>query len=391
MKAFFSTSALLVLALLVLQGCDRDGRLDALTDETNNPENLLLATRVTTPPTLDGVADEALWTQAEPVFFSTGVVDIPAFQGYGGRQYQVEMKAAYDDQNVYFLVRYNDDQRDVARQSWYVDPVTGLWAQEDRHPLFDEDGAMIRKAFYEDKLSLMWEATPVEGFATSGCAVACHTGLSPFQSSGGKSALKYTNRFGEVLDMWHLKYVRSAGTEIPHMDDQYTNWTSTAKNGGRHSDEGKGSYVDNKQTLDGKAVPLYVLKDATEPYYWITPDQISLGDALKVTGVQANGDLVLEDGTVIPASDPRYQRDGALDPPSVYTRQPEGDRADINARAVFSNGFWTIEIKRARVTGSDVDVQFDDLTKDYPFGAAVFDNAAIAHATSNAPIFLRFQ
>ncbi len=60
MKAFFSTSALLVLALLVLQGCDRDGRLDALTDETNNPENLLLATRVTTPPTLDGVADEAL-------------------------------------------------------------------------------------------------------------------------------------------------------------------------------------------------------------------------------------------------------------------------------------------------------------------------------------------
>ena len=59
--------------------------------------------------------------------------------------------------------------------------------------------------------------------------------------------------------------------------------------------------------------------------------------------------------------------------------------------AQYSNGFWTIEIKRALATGNDVDVQFDDLAKDFPFGVAVFDNAAIAHATSAGPVFLRFK
>ncbi|MCH8245415.1 MAG: hypothetical protein IH951_03305 [Bacteroidetes bacterium] len=334
---------------------------------------------------------DTAWDQAESILISTSVAGIPAFAGYGGRRYQVEMKAVYDDGFVYFLARYNDARLDTDREPWYVNPATDSWKQESRYPQFDETGKLILQGFYEDKFSLMWEASPVEGFAQSGCAVSCHVGLSPFENDKGKTALKYTNNFDEVLDMWHLKFVHSAGTSIPTIDDQHTNWTSTASNGGRHSDPGVNSYANNKQTLDGKTVPLYALKSPSAPYFWITPEQRTTGEALQVITAHDNGDLSLSDGTRISASDPDFQRGGDFQPPSVYIRIPDGDRADIVAKAVYGSGFWTVEIKRALTTGSNVDVQFDDLSKDHPFGVAVFDNAAIAHATSSESVFLRFK
>jgi len=391
MKHAFYTTALFVMAIFVLQGCDRDGTTDAIDTDPIDPVDLLIATRVTTPPTIDGVADDAAWDGAETVMVSTTVADIPAFKGYGGRRYQVEMKAVYDDNFVYFQAHYNDSGLDTNREPWYVNPETGEWEHESRWPQFDDDGNQTRMGFYEDKFSLMWEATHVEGFDVSGCGVSCHTGLSPHANDAGKDALKYTNNNGEVLDMWHLKYVRSAGQSIPTMDDQHTNWTSTAGNGGRHSDPGVNSYASNKATVDGKTVPKYVLKNPTGSYFWFTPDEIANGDALEVVGVAANGDLTLSDGSKVEASDPDYQRDGVFMPPSVYTRIPDGDRADITSGAVYGGGFWTVEIKRALVTGSDVDVQFDDLTVDFPFGVGVFDNAGIAHATTTQPFFLRFE
>ena len=36
---------------------------------------------------------------------------------------------------------------------------------------------------------------------------------------------------------------------------------------------------------------------------------------------------------------------------------------------------WTIEFARKLVTGSEFDIQFNDLKKSYPFGVAIFDNA----------------
>ena len=392
MKSLLAIATCLGLVFVLLQGCDsRDGTLDPINGSEPDPGNVLVAPHVSTAPTIDGVANDAVWDLAESIIVATSVVDIPSFAGYGGRSHQVELKAAYDDSFVYFQARYNDATLDSDRQTWYVDPATGQWMQESGRPLFDEDGLLVRRAFYEDKFSLMWQATPVADFPEVGCTVACHVGLSPFSNEGGKTALKYTNTSGELLDMWHFKWVRSAGSEIPTMDDQYTDWTSTASNGGRHSDPGTNSYVNNKQTLNGLDVPLYVMKNPVASYYWITPDQILSGEAAQVMSINASGDLTLSDGSVLLASDPDYQRDGQFRPPSIYTRLPADDRADITAVAVYEGGFWTIEISRARVTGNEVDVQFDDLSEDYPFGVAVFDNAQIAHATSTQPFFLRFN
>lgn len=41
---------------------------------------------------------------------------------------------------------------------------------------------------------------------------------------------------------------------------------------------------------------------------------------------------------------------------------------------------WTLEFGRKLATGSEFDVQFDDLTATYYFGVATFDNAQVRHA-----------
>lgn len=52
---------------------------------------------------------------------------------------------------------------------------------------------------------------------------------------------------------------------------------------------------------------------------------------------------------------------------------PEGSRADVHAKGVWSGGFRTIEFSRALNTGHDDDVQFDPAAgKSYLFGISIF-------------------
>jgi len=51
---------------------------------------------------------------------------------------------------------------------------------------------------------------------------------------------------------------------------------------------------------------------------------------------------------------------------------------------------WTLELARKLVTGSQFDVQFNDLTKGYFFGVAAFDNAQVRHAFQGGVNELRF-
>jgi hypothetical protein len=55
----------------------------------------------------------------------------------------------------------------------------------------------------------------------------------------------------------------------------------------------------------------------------------------------------------------------------------------------WENGVSTTVLSRKLVTGSKFDVQFDP-AKRYPFGIAVFDNAAVRHATPDDALFMVF-
>ena len=392
-------SLLAICSATLAVGCDRDGA--EVTAAVDDQDRLtLLAAKTDVPPIIDGAVSAGEWDSATPI---GGLVEVPAikaFAGYAGRGYQVELKALYDAENIYFLASWDDASRDFDRETWFFDVDESKWKQESRWGTFASDddreaGIFSRRPFYEDKLSMIWEATPVTDFHELGCWATCHTGLSPSASAGGKSALKYANRLGEVVDMWHWKSVRN--TSQSTMDDQFTDSQRTAKNGGRKSDPGTGAYADNKQTIEEATVPRFVIPDASERYYWVetdgtTPTAQSAGLALRVTAVNENGVLTLEDGSTIdPNADARYQRDGSLLPASVYTRPVAGDRGDWQAVGRYSGG-WTLEATRALVTGSSgKDVQWDDLNEMYDFGVAIFDNAAIAHAVSTELLQLRFD
>lgn len=70
----------------------------------------------------------------------------------------------------------------------------------------------------------------------------------------------------------------------------------------------------------------------------------------------------------------KYQELGAV-VPELILRDPSESRADIKQAGTRSNGEWTVEIKRALVTGNHDDVQFSDLSFHYLFGVSIMDNA----------------
>jgi hypothetical protein len=77
----------------------------------------------------------------------------------------------------------------------------------------------------------------------------------------------------------------------------------------------------------------------------------------------------------------------------MITSGPTGPRADIDGKAVHNavTRQWMLEIRRKLVTGDPNDVQFDDLSREYSFGVAVFDNAQIEHSYMSVVGKLTFQ
>jgi len=67
-----------------------------------------------------------------------------------------------------------------------------------------------------------------------------------------------------------------------------------------------------------------------------------------------------------------------------------GHRTPTCAR--YADGRWTLEMRRALVTpaGEAEDVQFNDLSKSYEFGVAIFDNSQINHASHETVLRLTF-
>jgi hypothetical protein len=214
--------------------------------------------------------------------------------------------------------------------------------------------------YYEDKMAMIWNISS-PAFEQKGCMSACHTG------EGKPFGNKYTANAGERLDMWHWKGVRT-GT-IGQIDDQYVDNTRYDKekspNAGRKTDpKTGGGYVDN--VSDDKKGPKVALKGNTPaPPYWIVDTEKESFD------------------------DSKYKPGDEV--PGIIVAPITGDRGDIAAKHTWKDGVRTIEIARKLVTGSEFDVQFSDLKKDYAFGVAVFDNAQVRHAYLPGVLKMRFE
>ncbi|MGH9843221.1 MAG: ethylbenzene dehydrogenase-related protein [Blastocatellia bacterium] len=292
-------------------------------------------------PAIDGQAD-ALWRRARPL-----VIEVTG--GPNTNKQTLRMRALYDQENIYLLCQWNDPTESLARFPWEKQP-DGSWKQLATNK---ED----EQRFYEDKLAILWPIN-APSFVRSGCMTACHVG------DGGKP---FGNMFapkGELLDLWHWKSLRT--NSVVQADDQYlddTPWSKETPIAGRKSDPlTSGGYKDNLN--QNKAAPAFMPADKRPaPPYWITSDA-----AIPFADVFKPGDRVAP----------------------VIVSQFVGDRGDLRANGVWKNGQWTLEIARRLVTGSQYDVQFQDLAAHYPFAPSIFDNASVRHAFTSRVYRLAF-
>ncbi len=382
MKKLMSVLSLIVLASMLLAACGTPATEAPVVEEPVpteapaevvptevpfvGPEGALVAYPVDTAPILDGVADDAAWAEAE-------AIEIEVDGGFNGYETVTVLKAVYTEDTVYFLLTYEDPTDSWYRSPW-VKQEDGTWKQ-DKDP---DDKGGDNNLYYEDKFAMIWNINnSIAGFNEKGCNGACHFGENEDIKPYGN---KYTKNEGELGDMWHWKSVRN----LNQIDDQYLDWTtidtSSPENqaktisAGRKSDvKDSGGYSDNFASLPDPADATKTVPDKSMPGFISPSIDMTTGfpgfilDSEKVAVTKEELDA-MPVGSIIP---------------SIVKSEFVGDRGQISASWAWADGKWTIEFSRALVTGSETDVQFDDLTAQYFFGIAVFENAQVRHAYQN--------
>ena len=321
----------------------------------NAPEGALVALPVEAAPALDGVGDEAFWADAQEIV-------VPVSGGANMGSTDVHIKTVYTAEDIYFLVSYADPSESFFRSPWQKNE-DGTWTKVTD----PADKGGDNNAVYEDKLAFIWPINnSIPQFETAGCFIACHAGENSDVKPYGN---KYTANEGELGDIWHWKSVRTLG----QVDDQYldsTRYSADTPEAGRHSDPNDGGgYVNNEN--EAKDAPAF-----TSPAVDLTTGAPGfILDSEKVALDQAAMDAMPAGSYV----------------PGIIKSEFTGDRADISAGWVYADGAWTLEFGRKLVTGSEFDVQFEDLAASYYFGVSVFDNAQVRHAFETGASMLVFQ
>jgi len=309
-------------------------------------DTTLVAKKVAAGPALDGKLD-ATWQQAAPL-----TVKVSGGKNLPGGATEVSLRALYDAEKVYFLAQWKVPAKGE-RRAPFQKQADGTWKQL-KDPT-DEGGD--DNVYYEDKLALIW-AIKAPTFEKSGCFAGCHLGET--KAFGNKYLPA-----GETGDIWHWKSIRTGS--VNQIDDQYLDDTKydkeKAPEAGRKSDpKTGGGYADNK-LVNGKPQWARKANAPAPPYFILDSEKEAFDDSKYKAGDEVPGILV-----------------------APFT----GDRGEIPAVATFADGTWTLEWSRKLVTGSQYDVQFDDLKKKYAFGVAVFANAQVRHAFHPGARFLTF-
>jgi hypothetical protein len=312
-------------------------------------KNMLVAQKVAAAPALDGTLDAA-WQKVQPLTVkAVGGKNLP------GGSTDVSLRAVYAGDMIYFLMQYKDPTDSMRRSPWQKQ-ADGSWKML-KDP---DDKGGDNNTYYEDKWAIIWNINS-PAFEQKGCFAACHTG------EGKPFGNKYLPNAGEKADIWHMKGVRT-GT-IGQVDDQYLDDTrydkDKAPEAGRKSDpKTGGGYTDNLN--DAKNGPKWALKgNKAAPPYWI---------------VNAEKE---------PFDDSKYKAGDEV--PGIVVAPFTGDRGDIGVKNVYKDGVRTSVFWRKLATGSEYDVQFTDMKKEYAFGVAVFDNAQVRHAYTPGVLRLKFE
>jgi hypothetical protein len=403
---------LAAIALVTLTFCTHDDAPEytKIEEGVGQSPDVLLVKKFSIAPNFDGDIDE-VWSEARPLInkatvsqageriitlngssnFDTSLERTDLMDPYTGESYNYSLRGGHDGEYLYLLFEWEDDTDSRDRQSWYFDDVASKWKQENKYANHKND------KYYEDKFGFMFPIGNPEGFSAGTCTVTCHGNLTltgvDADDKGHKVTRHYMKNDGEIADFWHWKRDRHELAQAA--DDGFVSHETnagTAAANGRHNDEGSSPYstsmkfdkdVAGHTGYDG---PKYVIPGKTN-YYWITKAEIDGETAKAVTGIDANGVITYNGGSIDPvAESPAYSQGfGNKRMPSVIINPGGGEntrRGEVQVRAKHIGSGWQLEIRRKLVTGDPTDASFAP-GQSLPFGLAIFNNAAIAHGQSN--------
>lgn len=317
--------------------------------------------------TLDGVANEAEWSQAKPTHITTQGV------GPAAASVTVTVRALQQGEVMHFVFSWPDPSHSMkhlplrkTEQGWVV--------QHQGYDRHDE------QSFYEDKLAVMWADK-----ADAAGQASMHMGRQPIggrpESATGRGL--HAAEPGQLLDVWHWKSVRLHGTQQlddNHFGAPYPDVPGDIRyTGGYKPDPAlSGGYSENWLWFrPGVVTPKRLPKDPA----LLAPFQRepAAHEAQPVWGMS------WYESRPYAAELDTYPV-GTLMPSVLWTTVLEGDRGDVRAQGHWANGHWTLEVTRGMKAESAFDL---DLRDGLFLWVAVFDHAQTRHTYHLRPVRLR--
>ncbi len=328
--------------------------------------------RTEAAPTLDGAADEAVWQNAKEAVVRT-------HRGFGleGGEVDVGVRGAHDGEYAYFVFRWADATRSQKH-------IPLMKTEEGWKLLHTNYYNNDENEFYEDKFAVMLARSPVAAGNT------IRLGPKPLADKPGPSngLGLHVATDGSLADVWHWKSVRSGA--IDQFDDNYFGAPMEAKPG-RYT----GGYTQDPKTGGGFEQNFEKIKGSDfVKLKWLPKNlaaqQARMGPFNPDPKVSEEGQYAMHTSEVLPYSaalDAKIPV-GTVLPSIVYSRPFTGDRGDVQVKAVWRDGFWTLEARRKLDTGS----QYDQPIEDGMFlWVAVFDHNQVRHTRHMQPLKLALQ
>lgn len=296
---------------------------------------VLRAVRVDLGPEIDGIEDR-VWNRSQA---AEAVVDT----GDPGRL-TVSLKALYDKENVYFLVRWKDKTQSLYFQPWEYNGEE--WVKRD-----EED----------DRFAFTWNIS-APAFPAAGCFALCHVSQEP-KVKGVTPNDMWTSRPGEKVDLWDW----SSGVTNPlgYVRDFVIDYIDFKEFVVRHPDrKTTGRKADGGADPEGKLMLPNVNETNDGPRFAPLPQHLNRGPFIVVRGP----------GSVLEVEGLEFKKGHRITGVLLPGEIPDSLRGHLVAKGVYRDGQWTLEIKRRLVTGDPDDVQFA-VGRQYSFGIAVFDGS----------------
>jgi Ethylbenzene dehydrogenase len=262
----------------------------------------------------------------------------------------ITVKVAYDDARVWFYLRWADATESRRNRPWVyqVDPATGVlrWMQ---------DGTVG-----DDKLFLSFDiASSFKAQDAVGCAALCHVkdDLGVFTDpTRTQRFTMHTDAPGQLVDGWSWR--ASTTDPLGLADDQFYVDVGTkgdCPDPAPLADALAGTYGCTQLCVSGRTPPCSAAMTtgngtSTAGPAYMSPDGPSASPLALFAAGAGTPVAVPLDATVTPAA-------GSLLPGSVL-QLPPYHRGDVQAKGIWKDGFWTVELSRALVTGDTFDAQF---------------------------------